>query len=110
MWPCYGVHIIASMALLVCVLCQPVHSCTEPALHGLGLEIFYRLYNTSSQKYIFDYHPHVLAIVDLLMLVTQTGLLIFCCFNCQQAIDVINGYCIVAQSRIAALIKPVLYK
>ena len=43
------------------------------------------------------------------MLVTQTGLLIFCCFNCQQAVDVINGYCIVVQSRMAELIKPVLY-
>ena len=31
------------MALLVCVLCQPVHSCIEPSLHMLDffLEIFY---------------------------------------------------------------------
>ena len=34
-WPCFGVHITASMALLVCVLCQPVDSSTEPALHRL---------------------------------------------------------------------------
>ena len=42
MWPCYGVHvhITVCMALLVCVLCQPVHA--QPALHGLDffLEIF----------------------------------------------------------------------
>ena len=42
MWPCYGVHITVCMALLVCVLCQPVHSCIEPSLHGVDffLEIF----------------------------------------------------------------------
>ena len=42
MLPCYGVHITVCMALLVCVLCQPVHSCIEPSLHGLDffLEIF----------------------------------------------------------------------
>ena len=42
MWLCYGVHITVCMALLVCVLCQPVHSCIEPSLHGVDffLEIF----------------------------------------------------------------------
>ena len=37
---CYGVHITAH---LVFVLCQSVHSCTEPSLHGLDffLEIFF---------------------------------------------------------------------
>ena len=36
------VHITVCMALLVCVLFQPVHSCIEPSLHGLDLflEIF----------------------------------------------------------------------
>ena len=36
------VHITVCMALLVFVLCQPVHSCIEPSLHGLDffLEIF----------------------------------------------------------------------
>ena len=28
-----GVHIAVCMALLVYVLCQPVHSCIEPSLH-----------------------------------------------------------------------------
>ena len=43
MWQCYGVHITVCLALLVCVLCQPVHSCIERSLHGLDffLEIFY---------------------------------------------------------------------
>ena len=43
MWPWYGVHITVYMALFVCVLCQPVHSCIEPSLHQLDffLEIFY---------------------------------------------------------------------
>ena len=44
MWPCYGVHITVCMALLVFVLCQPVHSCIMhwPSLYGLDffLEIF----------------------------------------------------------------------
>ena len=42
MWPCYGVHITVCVALLVFVLCQPVHSCIEPSLHGVDffLEIF----------------------------------------------------------------------
>ena len=42
MWPCYGMHITVCMALLVCVLCQPVDSCTETSLHQLDffLEIF----------------------------------------------------------------------
>ena len=36
------VHITVCMALLICVLCQPVHSCIEPSLHGVDffLEIF----------------------------------------------------------------------
>ena len=40
--PCYEVHITVCMAHLVCVLCQPVHSCIEPSLHQLDfiLEIF----------------------------------------------------------------------
>ena len=33
MWPCYGVHITVCMACLVCVLCQPVHSCIDPSIH-----------------------------------------------------------------------------
>ena len=43
MWPCYGVHITVCVARLVFVLCQPMHSCIEPSLHGLDffLEIFY---------------------------------------------------------------------
>ena len=43
MWPCYGVHITVCMVLLVFVLCQPVHSCIEPSLHGVDffLEIFF---------------------------------------------------------------------
>ena len=50
MWPCYGVHtcITMCMVLNVFVLCQPVHSCTEPSLQGLNffLEIFScRLYS-----------------------------------------------------------------
>ena len=39
--------ITVCMAFLVFVLCQPVHSCIEPSLHGLDffLEIFlWRLY------------------------------------------------------------------
>ena len=32
---CGHVYTTASMALLVCVLCQPVDSCTELAIHGL---------------------------------------------------------------------------
>ena len=46
MWPCYGVLITVCMALLVFVLCQPLHSCIEPS-QGLDffLEIFsWRLY------------------------------------------------------------------
>ena len=35
----YGVHITVCMALLVFVLCQPVHSCIEPSLHGLDFFI-----------------------------------------------------------------------
>ena len=37
MWQCYGVHITVYMAcaVLVYVLCQPVHSCIEPSLHQL---------------------------------------------------------------------------
>ena len=34
-WPCYRVHITVCMALLVCVLCQPVRSCIETSLHQL---------------------------------------------------------------------------
>ena len=36
-------HITVCMALLVCVLCQPVHSCIETSLHQLDffLEIFF---------------------------------------------------------------------
>ena len=39
---CYRVHITVCMALLGCVLCQPVHSCIETSLHQLDffLEIF----------------------------------------------------------------------
>ena len=35
-------YISSSGTFLVCVLCQPVHSCIEPSLHGLDffLEIF----------------------------------------------------------------------
>ena len=42
MLPCYGVHITVCAALLVCILCQPVHSLREPSLHQLDffLEIF----------------------------------------------------------------------
>ena len=40
MWPCCGVHITVCMALLIFVLCQPVHSCIEPSIHGLDF-IFY---------------------------------------------------------------------
>ena len=42
MWSCYGVHITVCVALLVCILCQPVHSLHEPSLHQLDffLEIF----------------------------------------------------------------------
>ena len=40
MWPCYGVHITVCMACLVFVLCQPVYSCIETALHGL--DSFYK--------------------------------------------------------------------
>ena len=36
MWSCYGVRISECMALFVCVLCQPVHSCIEPSLQQLG--------------------------------------------------------------------------
>ena len=34
MWACYGVHITVCPALHVFVLCQPVHSCIGPSLHG----------------------------------------------------------------------------
>ena len=39
MWSCYGVHVHAyvCMALLVCILCQPVHSCIETSLHQQDL-------------------------------------------------------------------------
>ena len=30
MWPWYGVHVTVCMALLVCVLCQPVRSLSHP--------------------------------------------------------------------------------
>ena len=55
MWPCYGVHvhITVCMALLVCVVYQPVHSCIETSLHQLDffLEIF--LWRLFSDKIIF---------------------------------------------------------
>ena len=37
MWPWYGVHtnITVCMELLVCVLCQPVHSLSQPYIHQL---------------------------------------------------------------------------
>ena len=34
------VHITVCMALLVCELCQPVHSCIEPSIYGV--DFFFR--------------------------------------------------------------------
>ena len=44
MWPCYGVHITVCMALLVCVLCQPVYSCIETSLLVDRLDFFLEIF------------------------------------------------------------------
>ena len=42
MWLCYGVHIIVCMALIVYVLCHPVHSLSHPYISKISfLKSFY---------------------------------------------------------------------
>ena len=40
MWPWYGVCITVCMAILVCLLCQLVHSMSHPYIGQISLEIF----------------------------------------------------------------------
>ena len=44
LWPYYGVHTTMCMALLVRVLCQPVHSCIEPHIPTLPRFLFRNLF------------------------------------------------------------------
>ena len=73
-------HVTVCMALLVCVLCQPVHSCIEPSLHGLDLnlnfflEMYCLLYNGSRCVYVL---AAAAAAYDVLLIITVSAY-VFC--------------------------------
>ena len=57
MWPLHMLWSIVCMALLVCILCQLVHSCIEPSLHGLNFSLFRNLFMETYKQVIHSMIP-----------------------------------------------------